>query len=63
MGNKELDALVEAYFDAKDTLSPKNDLLSFDVLVEMIEETIGDSYPDIASRSDPAGFDTNIILR
>lgn len=60
MRNKELDALVEAYFDAKDTLSPKNDLLSFEMLVEMIEETIGDSYPDIASRSDPAGFDTNI---
>lgn len=60
MGNKELDTLVESYFDTKDVLSPKNDLLSFEMLVEMIEETIGDSYPDIAAASDPAGFDQNI---
>jgi hypothetical protein len=51
-----LDLLIEQYFKA----SQSPETLNLGVLVEMIEETIGDSYPDIAAASDPAGFDQNI---
>ena len=57
MGNKELDTLIESYFA---TTKAPSVSITFDMLLEMIQETIEDSYPDITSRSDPAGFDTNI---
>ena len=57
MANKELDRLIESYFAT--TKAPAASI-SFEMLVEMIQESITDSYPDITSRSDPAGFDTNI---
>jgi hypothetical protein len=40
-----LDLLIEQYFKA----SQSPETLNLGVLVEMIEETIGDSYPDIAA--------------
>jgi hypothetical protein len=52
MSNKELELLIEQYFNT--TEAPQ--ILNLEMLVEMIE----DSYPDITARSDPAGFDTNI---
>jgi hypothetical protein len=55
MSKKDLDLLVEQYFN-----TAKAPALNLEMLVEMIEETIGDSYPDIAAASDPAGFDQNI---
>ena len=51
MSNKELDLLIEQYFN---TTAPPQ-ILNLEMLVEMIE----DSYPDITARSDPAGCDTN----
>ena len=57
MANKELDSLVERYFATTPSL---RNTLNLEMLVEMIEESITDSYPDITSRSDPAGFDQNI---
>ena len=48
MSNKELDLLIEQYFNT--STAPA---LNLEMLVEMIE----DSYPDITARSDPAGLD------
>ena len=45
MGNKELDALIESYFKSADSLSPTNDVLSFEMLTEIIEEVIEDFRP------------------
>ena len=45
MGNKELDALIESYFKSADSLSQTNDVLSFEMLTEIIEEVIEDFQP------------------
>ena len=45
MGNKELDALIESYFKSADSLSQTNDVLSFEMLTEIIEEVIEDFRP------------------
>ena len=50
MGNKELDSLIESYFKSADVLSQKNDLLSFDVLVEMRRDAGGSFFLVWSSR-------------